>query len=753
MTQEASLELDLTSCDREPIHAPGHIQPHGVLVVIETHDLTILQVSANAEALLGIAPAALLGAKLDTLIEPDAATQLHNALLTRQMRTNIPLRLSLGGRDFDVHVHRQDGHALLDLEPSEVDSDQTVLDFYRQAKRSIDRLRYAPHLESLCTEAVREIRQLTGYDRVMVYQFHADGHGEVIAEDCRRDLAPYLGLHYPASDIPRQARALYLRNWLRILPDVDYTPVPMLRSPAQADEAPLDMSDSVLRAFSPIHLVYLRNMGVTATMTISLIVDDALWGLIACHHERPKVIPYKNRTACEIVGQVMSLQLTSKETRHHAEERLRTRSALDALAAGLRDETRDALDGLDDLTRFMPALAELVPSEGLAVCVNGGIERRGRTPDTAELHALTEWLVTQMPGEVWSTDALSEAYPPASAYAGDVAGLLAVAVSKPRRRFLLWFRPEVRQTVRWAGDPNKPVEVGPQGSRLTPRGSFAEWTESVQGRSLPWQAVELEVVERVRQALVEEGSRQADRTELLRLQETERVKSTFLSAISHELRTPLNFITGFASVLLDEGAGPVTADQSRYLEKILMGSDQLLSLVDNLLDYTRMEAGHFSLDKQRLDVAQLVDGAVANMRPLLDAKRISLTLDLAPGLTLSADADRLTQVLYNFLSNALKFTPEGGAITIRSCRCGDNARVEVQDNGRGISPSDMPKLFTKFFQASDVATGTGGQTKGTGLGLAIAKSLVEAHGGAIGAVSERGHGSTFYFEIPLAPSA
>lgn len=241
--------------------------------------------------------------------------------------------------------------------------------------------------------------------------------------------------------------------------------------------------------------------------------------------------------------------------------------------------------------------------------------------------------------------------------------------------------------------------------------------------------------------------------ELKELKEVDRLKGNFLSAISHELRTPLNFITGFASILDEEVAGELTPEQHRYLAKILMGAEQLISLINNLLDYTRMEAGRFAIFRRPTQYADLVRAALDNLRPMAEQKDLHLAEDLREMPVLNVDPDRLTQILYNLIFNAIKFTPPGGRICVRAYPQGQSIVTEVQDTGIGISQEDLPKVFTRFFQADEVSTGSGRQTKGTGLGMAITKGLVEAHGGSIEVESELGAGSTFRFTLPMTAPA
>jgi light-regulated signal transduction histidine kinase (bacteriophytochrome) len=740
--------LDLDTCAQEPIHIPGAVQPFGVLLVLNEDDLVIRQASRNVETYLGRAAEQVIGRPIAEFLAPGEARLLSRQLLVDAGTSGLPLslRFTATQRAADATVHRQAGQVLVELEPESAEANEA---FYRDVRQAIARLQDVGSAEAVQRTAAQEIRRLTGFERVMVYRFDQHWNGEVVAESLSGGIDSFLGLHFPASDIPAQARELYRRNRLRLIPDATYTPVPLVPVLMPGSGAPLDMSACAVRSVSPIHLEYLRNMGVVASMSVSLLKEGNLWGLVACHHREPLLVPASSRAACEIIGQVASMRITALEN----EAAQAYRDAIRRIQTGLLRNVREREGVVQGLVSSHPQVAALIESVGGVVAYDGGFHRLGDVPDEAQTGRLVDWVLAEMGDrDVFVTDSLSSRFPEAKAYQGTVSGVLAIRLSREKGSVIMWFRPEVTQTVTWGGDPNKPMQPDSSGVRLSPRLSFAAWKETVTGRSRPWHPFEVEAADEFRGLLVDLVASLTERRALVQLRELERLKAGFLSSISHELRTPLHFITSFASVLEDEIDGPLNPAQHARLGKIQLGADQLLGLIDNLLDYTRMEAGEFKIQKQPTPFAEVLDDAIANLSALAGERGLSLTADLGPdvGAVVEADPSRITQVLYNLMANALKFTPPGGTVTVRGRVDGRMLRVEVVDTGPGLREEDKGRVFVKFFQTRESETGTGGQTKGSGLGLAIAKALVEAHGGTIGVESTYGHGSVFWFTLPLA---
>ena len=729
--------VDLTNCDREPIHIPGAIQPHGVLLVLREPELTIVQVSENVADHLQLSPDAVLGRPLSNLLLDPSAELVREALADGRWESVNPLRLEVRGKHFDGIVYRHDGVLILELEPTSIGvSPESVHHPLRAALMS---LKFARTLPELCATVVREVKHLTGFERVLLYRFDKDGHGSVEAEAKEAALEPYLGLHYPASDIPRQARELCLRNWLRVIPDVRYTPARVVPSLRPQTGAPLDLSFSVLRSVSPVHLEYLANMGIRASMSISLLVGDRLWGLISCaNHSGPRRIPYETRSASEVLGRLASLQIAALEARGAAELRASRRTTQESLADALRSG-----EGLESLLTRPEELLALVNAGGVTVLSDQKQQSCGRTPPPELIAALGKWVEEQTGLVPFATASLPALFPPAVPSKETASGLLTFALPGTPRRRLLWFRPEVPTTVRWGGDPNKSVVTDPQ-LRVHPRRSFELWKEEVRFQSARWTAGDVEAAEDLRRNALEIDLER----QVLKEQRAVRARDELVAVVSHDLRNPLGVIQMQATILL-RTVGPGDHEFSRRLrssaEHIQRSVDRMNTLIRDLLDLAKLEAGRFRLQCHPQQIGEMIEEALLILRPLADAKRIALTA--APReAQVNADRDRIFQVLSNLVGNAIKFTPPGGRVSLHCETRDGEVLVTVSDTGPGI-PSDMlVNVFDRYWQAR-------GGDQGAGLGLFIAKGIVEAHGGRIWAEARAEPGATFTFTLPTVGRA
>jgi chemotaxis family two-component system sensor kinase Cph1 len=777
--------IDLTNCDREPIHLPGAIQPHGALLGVDEADGRIKQVSRNAAALL---ETDALGLTLDETLGPEAASAIREALDRGHARTGTSIITPAG--DFEATVHRSGGLAIVELEPTTGEPTLTPASFRDTIREALTHMESATMLADLAGRIAAQMRRLTGFDRVWVYRFHEDWHGEIIGESKRAGIEPWLGLHYPASDIPAQARALFLKNWLRMIPDVGFTPVPLEPIDNPLTGQPLDLGNSVLRSVSPIHIQYLKNMGVTASLVISLIHRGQLWGLISGHHySGPKVVPVGTRTLCELLAQALSLQVGMAEQVENRDRSLEVR--------GVERQLRERLGRTDEyqhaLTAGSPNLMDLTRSTGAALCDGDDCVCVGHTPTSEQLRDLGRWLRAQSQ-DVFETTMLSKHYPPAGAWCDFASGLLAVALSPKRPHYLLWFRPERKQTIRWAGDPNKPASMTTgDAPRLSPRGSFALWEEERKGTAEPWSAAEVQAAADLRGTLLdlllvkaeeiatmnaeletanqnlsetaielevqtEELLRQRDEREVLlgserqargEAERANRAKADFLAMMSHELRTPLNAIGGYAQMIEMGVRGPVTPNQMTDLQRIQSNQRHLLGLINNILNFAKLEAGQVAFNVTRVDLRDVITDVESLVLPQLRAKQLSFSAPRGETpLTVDGDAEKLRQILVNLVSNAIKFTSAGGSISITARPMENRAIVDVTDTGRGIPPDRLAAIFDPFVQVDRHANERGDQ--GIGLGLAISRELARNMRGDLTVSSVERQGSTFSLSLPLA---
>lgn len=497
--------IDLDNCAREPIHIPGSIQPRGVLAVVREPGFEVRQVSANVGQLLGRPADAVLGRNLSALLGPEQAARVEqtaSAFGNLAQRNPVECVIDVAGEDkaFDIILHRDPGGVLLvEIEVAYGERPFSFPNTYQAVRSSVEDLNGAATLTELYDMAARAVRDLTGFDRVMVYRYDAHYNGEVVAESKRDDLNSFFGLHYPASDIPAQARALYEKNWIRLISDVDYTPVPIVPTIDPSKGAPLDLTFATLRSVSPIHIEYLQNMGVHASMSISLLRHGRLWGLIACHHYAgPHLPPFGTRAAAEFLGSTLSLRLVDRFEGDLLQKRLAAQAMLAKLTAAAADDGQPLAASL----LGAPDLIDLVPADGVVVDIQGDRRTHGSVPPPEVVSAVAAW-ARGADDEIASSECLSDELPELGLDSQLAAG--AMALNLPDGQSAIWFRREVLRSVDWGGDPHNKAIATNEGSgvRLSPRKSFDRWREVVHQRSEPWTVTERESAEALRRYLVE----------------------------------------------------------------------------------------------------------------------------------------------------------------------------------------------------------------------------------------------------------
>lgn len=730
-----TMDALLDTCANEPIRIPGAIQPHGALLTLLESDWTVQQVSGNAREMLGVTPDVEPGDALARWLGEAQANSVLDALRNADLDSIDPLPMQFGGQAFDGLLHRHAGLLFLELEPVPDQAAAHVLG--ARLTRTLRRLQAAKSLEELYAISVTEIRELTGYDRVMIYRFEEEGHGQVIAESAAPEMDAYMGLFFPATDIPQQARELYRLNWLRIIPDAAYVPSPLLPALRPDTGEPLDMGHAVLRSVSPIHCQYMLNMGVRSSMSISLLKEDRLWGLISCGNREPLQVPHTLRSACQTIGQVLSLQISLLEDQHTQRQRLAKHHMLDRLSRAMSEAPDDVYNGL---LENAPALLTLVDASGVAVIVDSQVHLTGQCPTVEQVMALQEWLMTR-PQPVFQTSSLGALYPAAQAFQHVASGLLAFSLPKPLVNGVLWFRAEVKDSVHWSGNPEKSSRV--VNDRLQPRESFAAWRQQVNGTARTWNAGEVYAASDLRRSALEADlSRQ-----VLREQDAVRARDELVAVVSHDLRSPLTVIVmqcGMMQRVIAADASPSSKRLNSAIDTLQRASGRMTRLLEDLLDTSKIEAGRYSIDVQPLDVSQFFEDTWSLLSPLALNKYIDLTFTAEPDLKIFADPERMFQVLSNLVGNAIKFTPKAGTVSVNAKVDGDDVVVTVTDSGSGIAPDQLPHVFERYWRIRE------GNPSGTGLGLYISRGIIKAHGGDLSATSQPGVGSEFRFTVPRA---
>ena len=697
--------VSLVNCDHEPIHIPGLIQPHGALLAFG-QDGVLQYTSANADVLLRTS--VMLHGSIDEQMLPAEVCAQIKTWLNEPHREFESYKSRAADFNFEVVGHRNpDGLMIVEFE-SILPSVALLGPPPPLSIKSIQRLRRQKTLTQLLDAAVNEIRMLTGFDRVAAYSFRDDDSGEVVTESRRADLEDWVGLRYPASDIPMQARRLYVLNTLRLIANVKAVAVDIV-SAQSGNAAPLDMSFCGLRSVSPIHIEYLKNIGVAASMSVSIVIDGKLWGLVACHHMQPRYVPYGVRVACEVLAQILSMAIGNLETAAVLDRVKRAGGVLKEIVA----RTRSADDLLVGLASARPNPADIVDAD-VTICLWSGESMVCNGPIPAQvLQALAPAIAALEQGTVISAK-LSDSHSTLSVAAGHFSGMLAMCFDVPHAGWVVWLRREQIEQVRWAGKPEKIITTGPNGPRLTPRGSFAEWQEVVRGSSTPWHRSEIETAESLRLDLSRIAGAHAIRLESMRL--------ALLAAIGHDLRDPLNSISLAAQILQTRKAEP-----AKLGIRIHASAERMSRLITQILDMTKLKSvSGFQVMYAHFDLSQLIHQVVEESN--FGHPDTAIAVEIPHTLMIFADRDRLSQVLSNLVSNARHHGTRGTLVTVFARQIHARTYFGVSNDGAPIAPKNEAGLFRAFKPRS--GSNTRNRT-GLGLGLYIASEIIKSHGGVL----------------------
>lgn len=714
---------DLDTCAREPIHVPGAIQPHGSLLVLDPDGLALLWASANFEGVTGRTP-------IELLRSVEAGLRDWQATGTHTYRT----RLQHPDLDMAAHVHQ--GRVIVEFERSTPVFQNELL--FRLTGFA-QQMTATEELGNALSATACLIADLTGFDRALVYRFDPDWNGHVVAEAGNGTLPSYLGLRFPAADIPAQARNLYSLNRIRLIPDANYIPVPLTAFGEQRDAGGIDMTFTQLRSVSPIHLEYMRNMGTLSSMSISVMVDGKLWGLLSCHSRNPHRVTSDIREACDFAVQSLAMRISADsraETAALGVELARVHTGLLAAMAqaGRWDE---------GLAGAPAALLELTRSHGATILSQESFLPVGEVPEEHHVRRLVSRLSQHGAAtDFYFTDSIASEFPQDEGFTDGTCGVLALRISEVEDSWLIWFRQEVVKAVTWGGNPHKVVQ---ESGRIHPRKSFEAWREMVRGRSAPWHPAEIAAARDLRSSIVEIVLKKAEQLARLAadLQKSNRELEAFSYSISHDLRAPFRHIVGFSQLLTEREKN--LGERSRhYLQMI---SDSALAageLVDDLLTFSHLGRAAISADK--VDMNKLVAEVRRGLAEETAGRSIVWQVDHLPVAT--GDATLLRQVWYNLIDNAVKYTRqrEEAHIKISADAIDDGVLYRIADNGVGFDMAYKSKLFGVFqrLQRSE-------DFEGTGIGLALIKRIVERHGGSVDAMGKIDEGACFTFSLPAPP--
>lgn len=769
-----NFEVSLDNCHKEPIHIPGSIQPHGYILVIEPSTLTIQYFSENVVQLLNIQKDSLCGMYIEQIFNPEAFATIAENKDQTDFHTINPMPVKLNGYKKDTPVNAVLSHnnefLIIELE---------FVSNYKRAnfdpmsylmKQSLHLIVDSKELSSSFKTAVNEVRNLTGFDRVMLYQFDHEYNGQVVAEAKKNELNSFLHQHFPESDIPKQARALYLRNPIRLLADVDAQV-----SPIYPQNKPIDLSNCILRSVSPIHCQYLKNMGVKASMSISIIIAGKLWGLIACHHYSKHIVPFEDRQVAQYMGLMLSYIISIKS---QSVEAMHEANAM-SLSADIAESMSDEVFFIDGLRKEIPSLLQMLSANGVAWRLEKEIESYGDVPDKEDIDMLFQWIVDQELDDqsLYYSHDLSNENAKFRKFANTASGVLAMSISTNENLFIMWFRKEVIETKNWGGKPEKTIEFLDDGShRLMPRSSFRLWQENVRNKSEPWKpnevscalkfrnhlvnyvvakseqlkrlndALELKVNERTvaleNEILIRKKTETNLEVALQQAEESNKELERFAFVASHDLQEPLRKIQMFGD-RLQSSKEAIGDKNANYIGRMMDSATRMQKLIKGVLSFSRINRKGEGF--RFFPLNEVITDILYDLELIISDK--SATFEIENLGEIYGDKRQIQRLFQNLILNALKFSqhdkPPLVIIKLKERTC-DEVTITVSDNGIGFDNEFKDRIFNLFERVHSKHA-----YEGTGLGLAICKKIVERHSGSISASSSVNNGAHFQITLPL----
>jgi len=742
--------VNLTNCEFEPIHIPGSIQPHGFLLGINTDSWKIDFCSGNIQDYIPTTHQAVLGNPFKSIFGEKEESQVRDYIEKNLLLSSSPLKLELLGNIFLCTIHKSNQTYILEAESSEENS-KKLADVYDQTSQFLSYMNATHTLQELCEMVVKGTREITGYDRVMVYRFDKDYNGEVFAESVREDLEPFLGLHYPHTDIPPQARELYMQNLLRLIVDIDYTPVPLYTVDDGDASKNLDLSLSILRSTSPIHVQYLQNMGVGATLTISLIHKNKLWGLIACHHYSEKNLTPEIRLAAQLQGHFITSQIDIRQSNEEYEVARKSNIALEKLNALNLPVTEDAFQTVVQNENLL----EICNASGVAIIFNNTIYKNGLTPDDKNINKLIKWLSDFTRNDTFSTEKLLDFLPEADDYCEEASGIFYHSLSIDSNDCIIWFRPESLTEVNWAGDPNKAIIKDVNG--LYPRNSFKLYKEIVKCQSKLWLQPELNAGANYAHTLQkqfnlliisQEEEKYRKLSELLKETNSELENINWIS--THDLQEPLRKIQMISSRLLGKEDEQFSDTVINSVQRMNNSAQRMQTLLIDILKYTKIQ--HIDDSFETVKPADVLVEVLSDLNEHINERKAIINIEELP--LINGIPFLMKQLFSNLIQNSLKYSlPEKTpVVTIKSLGIDElNSNpyqvLEFSDNGIGFEQQFAENIFNIFSRLH-----TQEEYKGSGVGLALCKKIMQVHKGIIKAEGIPDQGATFklYFPVNLA---
>jgi len=756
MSFQLSMEAPKNFCDQQSLQSLQTIQAYGALLVIDRNDLTIVQVSNNVEKLLGFTLASLLNHKLSQFLSA-AANKDFQTHLRQTVKCLTPITLQLQHLqhviDCWARVYDHEVYQIIEIIPTDSGHKPMFLEASKELEFGFQQIDQGNDIHSVCQAIATLFKNVTSFDKVMVYQFDEKWCGSVVAEALEPNMESYLGLKFPASDVPKPVRDFYQQAKYRYIPSIHYEAVQLIPATNPITQQPLDLTHCQLRAVAPVHLEYLQNMGIQSSTSFSLLKDGQLWGLITCHHRKPKYLSPTTQISLNLLAEHAAARLTIVQTREQHLRKTKILTALTKLTHFMLQAHQQEKDFTQGLIKYKPDLLEMVAATGGIIHLQGRYQAIGNIPEPTAVYELINWLQHSVTEEVFVTDSLMQHFSAAKNVEHVACGLIALQIVPKTDNYILLFRPAITYTIKWAGNPNDTVKIDADSSGYHPRLSFKLWEETVKGKSLPWDTIEIETAAQLRLSIIDHMLRQFLQQQAYDLEQQVKIRTAalersneeleqFAYISSHQLKEPLRMVASFSQLLARRYQHALDSEGQEFIEFIVDGAIRMQELIDDVLTFSKI--GKQTTDLAQVSIEQVLKLSLENLKLLFAENAVILTQDSLP--VIKGDETLLTQLFSNLISNAIKFKKLDQPLVIHiGAKPQDREWLfSVRDNGIGIEPQYFQRIFKLFYRLHSIS-----DYPGTGIGLAVCKKVVDYHGGRMWVESEPNMGSTFYFTIAI----
>ncbi|MDR6462912.1 ATP-binding protein [Chryseobacterium sediminis] len=712
--------MNFIECHEEPIHIPGSIQSFGYLIGIDAESHTITFFSRNISDIFDIGSSQeLFGRKLtdfpesfQSIIDSEIYTSLDK--FTRRKNETYFDKVFIGDTEYHFSVFRSELYIFMEFEEVLINPNKRISNKY-------DNFYIIDNEKELWNHLLETLSKVVNYDRMMVYKFMIDGSGKVIAEKKNENMESFLGLHYPESDIPKQARDLYLKKRKRIFSNVYADTVPILSKSSEN----IDLTFSASRGMSPVHGQYLKNSGVASSFSVSIIIDDHLWGLVTCQNVEPKHIDLEDRVQAGIFTALAANAYSSFKSKSELNYRLE----LNEKVSQLKTEFLKHNNLFDSLIECKTEIRNLPEADGLAIVSDENIITDGKTPNPESIRRIVQWAQENTNEKIYVSRNFLKEYGDKLDLSEDAAGIVIYFIERDKNEMLIWFRKEFDEHINWAGNPEKKVEVfsqnGEEKQMISPRTSFRIFTENIKGNSKRWNSRNVSAVQAVRDLILETSHKNYNAIKRLNdeLKKVNDELDSFSYTISHDLGTPLTVMKLNAQMLL----GNLTDDSVKSKTKIntiIEEIDNMAEMMHDVLQLSR--AKHSEIQLENLKTAHTIEKISQNAKMTYGSPNSEIIIKECPDVL--ADKTMLHQVFLNIINNAVKYSSHKDLPKVEIEGTEDDQTIiyRISDNGIGIPEEEKHKMF-KIFNRMDNAK----KFKGNGVGLSIVHRIMKRIGGNV----------------------